>query len=1271
MKTLSKAERAPDQADATIEHILHTALPDAVAARLCRKKQQLADIGAIDGRLTDPQIRQWVGEEFRRYNDRHIEAPDDKAEHTRRYETVTHLLVLSDLALLITLGDWSTDRTQEACSALGIKSFQALECVLAEKYGQPAKRMRHLHKGPGTGIQMYQLRKGRDDVVVLGEDDIAERADVWQEIGVGKELCFPLHNVLLKFVRADQRENPAVQNALRVVMAGLYRALHAKWHKPADAIADNVIDHWQQQVPVCDLNDIFPLLADGAGLLTGTHLSKEAAFKGSGEFEGDTTEPLTRAEDTWLLRYAGWTEAQITRNYNAQLGEMLDALSERTLRPNECTAFVRRFNAITGAQLPDDCPQAELDAALVDVLHHAATAPQPAALTPEERLLRAVFRQSDEIIRLNGVIGLCRTHRARVKANMPADALGQAVVHANEQLGLTLPVGTSAEHLAAAIDGNIRGLRAAKKAEHARIEREGIEAVVEEAAPEPQPNPAQSLACLREVFTDGFTDAVAAHAFYAQPDYRKQKAAGEYLDLNRKGPKMFLHNFIPSSFAEMEFPDESFDLITGVRSDSHEPNPVFAADLKKNIALMRPGCCILVDGLNRSYTREMRFKEVQDAVAGRVDIRVEVILDGETHDPKAVLLQRRHPTEKSGGYLTDDDKKQVFNVKAHAEQDPKGTVYFKPLDAVRTLRPDLKILNRIRAKLIDLSHGNVDIFSTIHHVIRGQLEGLMAVSATMKIAQKQGILTAELIEKIRSEMRRSLPPEGWQRFGALLKSDIRLPALDWSTPSMYALRQWLMVLFQAPYNEQTSRAFYDNAIMNVIRGELYPQCFPDEEEQPEFPSPDADSKAVNLYRTAMRKRHMQWQQLMVSVARNEAYVNPPYLTGPDEDEIAMYLGRSLFDRLRAHPAAPETMIVDKGLEQLDPGFVHTIPRRHLNYRHLPAINAHARLPVTGMPMNAQFDTPEARESLTRKTARVRTQLMRLRKQLGVPPVTLIQFDCITNAFLAEQMQDILGSEHFDKLVSCRLLRFSCHDDKRASIRHFEASERRRIGRCLDGGIVFVGGSWEDAYEPPGEVFMETVGAMLLPELRKPNSLVQYHGICFGEQIMAQMLGRAYGTEDVGVIPGCLEFTPGPMRIEEKDHPLFKDCGTSVTIGYTHGSHVVGLDFKNPHPHIRPLARSGLTGLPVAFEACGGNITGIQPHPEITIAGASKTHQERLFENVQTMDAGLRATFGIGADDLEKQWSQAAKGVRENAGPHLLVNALMFHVERLTKHLGQR
>src|SRR5262249_16370196 len=152
--------------------------------------------------------------------------------------------------------------------------------------------------------------------------------------------------------------------------------------------------------------------------------------------------------------------------------------------------------------------------------------------------------------------------------------------------------------------------------------------------------------------------------------------------------------------------------------------------------------------------------------------------------------------------------------------------------------------------------------------------------------------------------------------------------------------------------------------------------------------------------------------------------------------------------------------------------------------------------------------------------------------LEFPPITLFRFDCVTNTFLAEQVREIIGNELTKDCLSSRVLRFDhTRENKPLSIKHYRQLDEKQIRRCLEGNIVIVGGSWDDAYEKPGSVFEETVLETLMRELHKEHSLVQYIGICFGWQTMANIIGKRYSMEHLRTEPGSLEFCPSPTRTD--------------------------------------------------------------------------------------------------------------------------------------------
>lgn len=99
------------------------------------------------------------------------------------------------------------------------------------------------------------------------------------------------------------------------------------------------------------------------------------------------------------------------------------------------------------------------------------------------------------------------------------------------------------------------------------------------------------------------------------------------------------------------YKDNSCNLITATRSDSHENDRDFENDLRGNLDVLTPWWVIFTDGTRQSFSRIQRYDILQKVVWERDDVEVTVVCNM-LWDPVSCMIQKKHPQ----GYLSVEEK---------------------------------------------------------------------------------------------------------------------------------------------------------------------------------------------------------------------------------------------------------------------------------------------------------------------------------------------------------------------------------------------------------------------------------------------------------------------------------------------------------------------------------------------------------------------------------------------------------------------------------------
>lgn len=1225
-------------------------------------------------------------------------------EGERRYQEVVNLVVLAGIAIPVTLLDWSVNRVTAAEDALGLQEggLVGLEEIVARKYGHRVgpgiPKPIHLEKGPGNGDAMQYLR---------------DKSGCMEEVGVGDSLYFEMNDMLRQFVRPELKDDPVVREILRALSMALKIALREHQFEPVLS---------KNKIPVgtrlkgffCELNEIFPLLTNPRGWLPKIYKKlTEALLKASVEFEHDDTERIPRRAHEWLVRYADCQDLflhaqeqrlralrrhiagdierqhklrklsgeifdhQLKGTYETNFFEFHDRYVELTgedvqwdendlpaavedaarslpVHPDHAAAYVR----ITEKSLPGDCTPRELgeiiDSDLEEIQERfgeyktdaAPTESDTAKVQVQERIhrLAKMMRMIRVLLRAPAYRAGTSTEAAAHPPDLPS------LVRECRSLGIASAKGAQdipLDALLAAVEAALAQAKGEARTLEAQKTRREAPVVPGRLAP--------SLQSLGEIFDERFLESVRNAAEYEKPDYRRREPP--LLDLNRVGPRMHIGNFAPGLFVDMSrkgrVPPASCLLITAVRSCSHEestpmegwhPGGIalaeqpgdFERDIRQNIDQLQPGGVLLIDGNRQSWTRIQRLWEIRRAIAGRDDIRVEVVMDPNTQSIQSVLLQRAHPA----GFLTDEEKNRCFRPETR----------FHRLETFMKTQPVELMRSIIRRRIAKLT-GNPQAFRECQADIEHELDRWVRYAATARFASyHQDCIDAKLMEEAERIVREVLPKE-CPAFQPGEPGNIVPPtAYDGFFKLEKRLHIGLGVEADAP-----------PAVIDLCRRSLYralaARCHdfyigPGSSEQTGEPD----------------DRLKQWDDYARGAARNDI-CSDPILEHSDVAAIIANVSAGLRGLVQGLEGVSLPLVVgESGLEALRRGAIHAVPRA--GHQQSP-FNRHYEQRIDALPTNGWFGSADAQRLLRAKSLELQSGLLKIAERLGRAPVILLQLiDSSTNFLLEQRLREML-EPHFNDLVAVQKI----------DLNHpgFEQQYRKnRRGHFVEqlrhGAIVIIGGSLNNPDEPPGTAFRQTYGKDIGSALKPDDSLARAVAICFGHQVMMDLVG--WMEEDRGIVsrPGCLVYGPTPVTIVKRA-PFFTgfpEGEENLVVVGTHTRHVTGLD-EVPPEEIQIYARSSLTRQVVACGAFHGRLASTQLHPEVHMVndtpGAKREMHNDLpyvLRDIRPLDEALSELYGVRSGDLRAMLEEVCDGRRilGNPGPHMLVNALGSHAESL-------
>lgn len=574
--------------------------------------------------------------------------------HPQLSRAYTLLMIAGNVARASTWQDWRVDREDDVLAErLGLQgSMLDVECALAEAYTRPGEQALHYIKGPGNGMTVARYDADASRFVTRGTEKLPLHSVV-DHVRVGDRLYFEIEAILERYLRPELLEprTDAAEEATRVRAYRHARQVvdiltHALQHQLRDAWAPRLAkslpnrsasDGIAAAVPdFFDMNQIFLLLQRPDELFQGVvELGKALESR---EFIGDGAKRMSLSVRRWVAGY---------RNRSLSDADA-DAVEWRRFRGEHLLELYAQRVAL------EDILQ-ELSHVSV---HIPARFAELAALYTE---YTGNELAADECTR-QGLYERFAEYRSAVE-----DDISWLVSLTPSQQPTRLPKPKKKK-------------RGRKKA--------SADAVQESASAHASVAPSVvSASSLRHIFTDQFVDAVDAAAVrYASPMYYRA-LPDDAIDANDHAA-VAPRNFLPSFFTHMSAAlganaASTALLITSVRSDSHEPGPVWQCDVEQNLALLQPGGVLITDGHRESYSRIYRTLPALPA-----GYRAWWTMDRDSGHPLSFVVQRQHPTEP---YL---DEHYALRERLLA-----GDAVLADPDAVLGLRPDLCIANNVRMEV--------------------------------------------------------------------------------------------------------------------------------------------------------------------------------------------------------------------------------------------------------------------------------------------------------------------------------------------------------------------------------------------------------------------------------------------------------------------------------------------------------------------------------------------------------------------------------------------
>ncbi|MBI2639129.1 hypothetical protein HYW83_06095 [Candidatus Peregrinibacteria bacterium] len=280
------------------------------------------------------------------------------------------------------------------------------------------------------------------------------------------------------------------------------------------------------------------------------------------------------------------------------------------------------------------------------------------------------------------------------------------------------------------------------------------------------------------------------------------------------------------------------------------------------------------------------------------------------------------------------------------------------------------------------------------------------------------------------------------------------------------------------------------------------------------------------------------------------------------------------------------------------------------------IHKKRRIPVNELPRNSRI--PRLVDLQDEQRNLVATLEEICERTGGQPPLTLVEFgDCFTNPLMRGALEQLLGGEAAKRLMTVKNVRLRSGE----------------YPSFPDTGVVILGGSLDDTYDPRGMAFTEECAVPLVKRIQNGNTL-RAVGVCFGHQALLEAYGKVNGLP-FKTVRGALEFGAFPVRFADSHASLKHLQGQTCTLAMTHSGYVLVPGYETVDD-VKPLAfpcsgfsKPGKGAIdsslpPVAFSFANGKIITSQFHPEVQLA--DRHHRLVLKRHLARHTDGIRREF---------------------------------------------
>jgi len=477
------------------------------------------------------------------------------------------------------------------------------------------------------------------------QNDLRPAGEKFEQFGIADKLYYPVEKVLEHFIKPEAKEDPLTRKFVELLGFALRQELKRRWYEAEG----NVIKKWVPKVDFFDLNLIYELLREPGPWLSQWYNPETGKFKISQEFENDRE-----------VKFA-----------DVSLEDHIKLVPGVTMSGNFGPKLHRIFLELQG-YAPSKIEETAVEAELKDLREKRQKIEEKAKVLKDFMRVVKAMPSADVLHHLPQLIQQLRVV-VETDPSLPDRTLEYFLLYLDE----TYAMYTEAFSLIS--------------------ERE--KAVTDRAAQTQLRIPMHSV--LERIFTDSFAEGVM-----------EQTAEKPNLNLY---PSVYFNNIIidsfeniPKRFSPRAQKSPPLFLMTASRSDSHESDEDFQKDIEANLKLLKPGGCLLTDGIRASYSRVYRFQEIQDFIQGNPEYKAEVFIkQSDMHDkndePKVQLfIQRAHPD----GFLTDEEKRGFL---------ADGVSVISLENALK--HPHLRILNAGRRELMRRTANKIDYFKILQRTV--------------------------------------------------------------------------------------------------------------------------------------------------------------------------------------------------------------------------------------------------------------------------------------------------------------------------------------------------------------------------------------------------------------------------------------------------------------------------------------------------------------------------------------------------------------------------